>query len=703
MRGPSLTAVAVLLAAVAPGVADDALDTLQEQAVREAVALVAPAVVKIETSGGTDVIRAGRGPRSGVVRRGMGPTTGLIVSADGYVLSSAFNFANKPATIRVALPGLNERRVARVVATDQTRMLTLLKIADLPAGTKLPVPTAVPRADMQIGQTAIAVGRTLAMETDGPPSVSVGIISALDRIWGKVIQTDAKVSPTNYGGPLIDLQGRVQGVLVPASPQAEGETAGFEWYDSGIGFAVPLEDINAVLPRMKKGTEKEPVVLKRGFLGVTMKSGDMYEAAPVIGTVIPDSSAEKVGIRPGDSVTAIDGKPVRNFAQMQHLLGKRYEGDAVAVKVERDKKEVEFARVVLGSAEAAHPDPFLGILPLRDDPEPGVAIRYVYPKSPAEKAGLKEGDRIMKIAPPNAPAGTPLFALTRGRDQLLTAMRAFRPGQELKIEVKRKDGGKVETLTAKLAEVPADVPAKLPETASAGKALTRPGVKPPDKPAPAKKEKEETGTMKKTSPAADHTYWLYVPTNYDANIAHSVVVWFHPLGKGKQQDLEDFISSWETFCDDHHIILVCPQSENPRGWTPGEADFVMEAVKTVMSTYTVDMQRVVAHGMGVGGEMALYVAFQARAVIRAVAVVGASLSSNPREREGDSPLAVFLVVGGKDPIQPAVVQTRDRLAQLKYAVILREIAPLGHEYIDGKAGVPTLEELIRWIDSLDRL
>ncbi|MFO0930686.1 MAG: PDZ domain-containing protein, partial [Gemmataceae bacterium] len=386
-----------------------------------------------------------------------------------------------------------------------------------------------------------------------------------------------------------------------------------------------------------------------------------------------------------------------------HLLGKRYEGDAVAVKVERDKKEVEFARVVLGSAEAAYPDPFLGILPLRDDPEPGVAVRYVYPKSPAEKAGLKEGDRIMKIAPPNAPAGTPLFPITRGRDQLLTAMRAFRPGQELKVEVKRKDGGKVETLTAKLAEVPADVPAKLPETASAGKALTRPGVKPPDKPAPAKKEKEETGTMKKTSPAADHTYWLYVPTNYDANIAHSVVVWFHPLGKGKQQDLEDFISSWETFCDDHHIILVCPQSENPRGWTPGEADFVMEAVKTVMSTYTVDMQRVVAHGMGVGGEMALYVAFQARAVIRAVAVVGASLSSNPREREGDSPLAVFLVVGGKDPIQPAVVQTRDRLAQLKYAVILREIAPLGHEYIDGKAGVPTLEELIRWIDSLDRL
>ena len=102
----------------------------------------------------------------------------------------------------------------------------------------------------------MAVGRTLVGQVDQMPSVSVGIISALDRIWGKAIQTDAKVSPTNYGGPLIDLYGRVQGVLVPASPQAEGETAGFEWYDSGIGFAIPLEDINAFC-RDAQGHTKE--------------------------------------------------------------------------------------------------------------------------------------------------------------------------------------------------------------------------------------------------------------------------------------------------------------------------------------------------------------------------------------------------------------------------------------------------------------
>ena len=115
----------------------------------------------------------------------------------------------------------------------------------------------------------------------------VGIISALDRIWGRTIQTDAKISPTNYGGPLIDLYGRVQGVLVPASPRGDNETAGYEWYDSGIGFAVPLEDINSVLPRLMKGTEKVPVVLKRGMLGISMASQDQFDAAPVVGAVNP--------------------------------------------------------------------------------------------------------------------------------------------------------------------------------------------------------------------------------------------------------------------------------------------------------------------------------------------------------------------------------------------------------------------------------
>ena len=105
------------------------------------MARVAPCVVQIETQGGVDVVHAAGG---GMIRRGMGPTSGLIVSADGYIISSAFNFANKPTTIDVSVPGQKDRYPAKVVATDQTRMLTLLKIdADRPAraGARRPRPT----------------------------------------------------------------------------------------------------------------------------------------------------------------------------------------------------------------------------------------------------------------------------------------------------------------------------------------------------------------------------------------------------------------------------------------------------------------------------------------------------------------------------------------------------------------------------------
>jgi len=161
---------------------------LEEKAVKAAVRQVTPSVVQIETSGGTDVLVSG--PRGQPVRKAAGPTTGVIVGADGFVISSAFNFANKPASIFVALPGHKERYVAKAVATDKTRMLTLLKIE----ATGLPVPPVAPRAEIRIGQTALALGKTLDPVVDHPPSVSVGIISALSRIWGKAVQTDAKVT-----------------------------------------------------------------------------------------------------------------------------------------------------------------------------------------------------------------------------------------------------------------------------------------------------------------------------------------------------------------------------------------------------------------------------------------------------------------------------------------------------------------------------
>jgi S1-C subfamily serine protease/predicted esterase len=711
-------AAAGLLLPLAARAAEDQaeLAELQQKAVQAAVKKVAPSVVQIETSGGTDVITSGpTGPGGRTIHKGIGPTSGVVVSADGYVISSAFNFANKPTSIFVSVAGQKERFVAKVVATDQTRMLTLLKLVD---GKDLPVPTAAPKKELKIGQTAVAVGRTLSPTVDDPPSVTKGIISAIDRIWGRTVQTDAKISPANYGGPVVDLYGRVVGILVPASPRGEDETAGFEWYDSGIGFAVPLEDINAALPRMKKGTEKVPVVLKRGMLGITMKSQDQFEATPVVGAVNPTSAAERFGIKPNDLILAIDDKPVANLAQMLHALGSKYEGDSVTVKLKRGEEEITLKDVVLSSAVATYGQPFLGIVPMRDDTEAGVEVRYVYPKSPAESAGVKAGDRILKfgIGPPGQPPAN-LQPVTN-RDQLQARLDAAAPGMEVKLEVKRKDGGKTETLSAKLTELPDIVPDKLPEPGTIqdrkkeekkddnkGQARTTDGncqsfVRFDDE----KKDDEKkipTGLLKRTTGSGERTYFLYVPENYNPKVAHALVIWLHPANKGREKDIEAFVDpdTWGDYCDDNHFIVVAPTSENEKGWVPGDAEFIQQAVKDATDHYTIDKRRVVAHGMGVGGQMALYLGFHNRALVRGVATTGAALSGSPKEKVNNQPLAFFLVAGGKDPLKDAIADTKNVLKEHKYPVIHREIAEMGHEYLDRK----TLEELIRWIDSLDRM
>src|SRR5581483_5677713 len=119
--------------------------------------------------------------------------------------------------------------------------------------------------------------------------------------------------------------------------------------------------------------------LNRGILGVTMRSNDMYADEPIVGTVMPGSAAEAIGMKPGEKLLKIADKAVNNYAQVQHHLGNKYEGDKVSLEFERDKKAIEVKEVTLGGAVASFNQPFLGILPMRDDPEPGVEVRYVFP------------------------------------------------------------------------------------------------------------------------------------------------------------------------------------------------------------------------------------------------------------------------------------------------------------------------------------
>jgi S1-C subfamily serine protease len=681
---------ALRVTAQAPVGAD--LDDLQEKAMKAAVQKVAPCIVQIETTGGTDIIDTG--PKGQPVRKGVAPTTGLIVSPDGYIISSAFNFANKPSFILTALPGHKERLTAKVIATDHSRMLTLLKVE----ATGLPVPEPAPKKDIKVGQWSLALGRTWSA-ADSPPSVSVGIISAIDRIWGKAIQTDAKVSPVNYGGPLVDLHGRVQGVLVPLSPRAQDETAGLEWYDSGIGFAIPLEDVLRVLPRLKKGQD-----LNRGLLGFTPRDGDIYSTPPVVGTVLPLSAAALAGIKPGDTIIEVNGVKISRQAQVMHLLGTKYEGDTISIKIQRGKEEISLPNLKLSGVQISFAHSFIGFLPVRDDPELGVDVRYVYPKSAADAAGLKAGDRVLTIG-----AGQETPKPFAGRDGLMELLNFIVPGTEVKMEVRRKGEMKLDTLTLKLGEMPAGVPEELPEPATLKKALVprktvgpKPPIPPMEKKEEAKKEppkKPETGFLDRTNQARDHHYWLYVPENYDPNIAYALVVWLHPAGKNGEKDVKNMVDIWEKICQHNHMILVGPQAENESGWLRSEAGFIQEVVQDVLATYTIDRQRIVAHGWGSGGQQAFYLGFQARNLIRGVATTGAVLPGQAKENIANQRLSFFLIAGGKDPLAKSIADSKTKLLEKMFSVIYREVPDMGHQYSDAE----TLRELVRWIDSLDRL
>lgn len=677
-----------------------------ESAIKAAVERVAPTIVRIETSGGAEVIGSGRQG----VRKGVGPTTGLIVSADGYIMTSSFNFANKPSSIYVSIPGRPDKLVAKTIATDTTRMLTLLKVD----AKDLPVPTAAKKAEIKIGQWSVALGRALGVDENALPSVSVGIVSALGRMYGKALQTDAKVSPINYGGPVIAVDGTVQGILVPASPRGDTEVAGVEWYDSGIGFAVPLEDIFAVLPRMKK-----PEDLQRGLLGITGKTDDLYLEVVTVGTVAPDSAAAKAGIQPDDVISAIDGKPIQNYSQLQHILGPKYAGDAIALQVTRDGQVIDIPNIVLTAAITAQPNPDLGILPMRDDPEPGIAVRHVFPGTAAEKAGIKTGDRILKVGPV-APAGqrTPPMVTLPGhsRNRLASLIANLKVGSQLRLEIQRQGSDKTETVTVALASPPKELPSTIPPESTVAKAREKakgvPAPKGPmrkDADAPAEEPKGEdpmpkepkeieTGLIQRQNATLGREYWLYIPPNYTPDITHGLVVWLHPTGQGGK-DQERMVEIWKQFCADQHYILMGPRSQNETGWQASETEGITQDFNEVLGQYAIDRRRVVAHGMGTGGQMAFYLGFNARDLFRGVATTGAVLSSQPKDNEPARPLSFFIVAGDKDPLADEIKNATPALVEKRFPMYFRLIPEFGKEYMDQK----TLVEMCIWLDTLDRI
>ncbi len=633
---------------------DPAVVQAEQQAFREAIAVVDPVVVQVQTVGGTD--------RVGELFVGSGPSTGVIVSEDGYVVTSAFNFATKPSSVLVRL-GDGRSFAADVIATDHLRKLTLLKID----ASGLPTAEPFPKDEMKAGEWSIAVGRTYQVEI---PNVSIGIISAVDRVWGKAIQTDAKISPVNYGGPLVAIDGRIQGILVPMSVDDEEVTAGVDIYDSGIGFGIPMSDVMENVERLKAGKD-----IRQGLMGVQFQAQG-FQGRPLVGRVREGSPSEKAGLEKGDVIKSANGVAVSRVADFKQIIGRLYGGDELVLDVERDGKSVEL-KCQLVEELAPYVTPSLGIIPERllagqQKDQEGIVIRAVLERSPAEKAGLKNGDRIVRFD------GNDVKSLST----LSSVIRGGAVGQTVELAFVRDE--KEATVSVTLEKQSASVPAKL-------SAMVVSSGDSEDEEAP------KTGLLRKKLTGYEREYWAYVPDQFPKDFRFGVVMWLHPPGSTMQ---EEMLSVWSSVCRQRGLILLAPLADEGVDWNADDLVFMGDCLGDLEKTYQIDEDLLALHVH----EKSTQAGMQFLA-INSVKFEGVILLDNvtvlPKINNSPERKLMFLLVSPKsDELsvrfdQQSARRLRDGEIPVETVVDEFEKGP----YPD----VQVIELMGRWVDSLNRI
>jgi S1-C subfamily serine protease len=308
----------------------------------------APSVVHITTEKLARTLR-------GLARQPEGSGTGFVWDDAGTVVTNYHvvqSVVESGSNLKVALGG--ELYDGTVIGTSPQNDIAVVRIVGAPKDVKpLPVGTS---NDLKVGQFVLAIGNPYGFDS----SLSTGIISALDRTiatenaqMSGLIQTDAAINPGNSGGPLLDSAGRVVGMNT-AIYSPSGASA-------GIGFAVPVDVINEVVPALLDGRSAQRQMGVRIGETVRVDRSSGYSAGiPVMG-VEKGTGAEQAGMRPfefdrngnivawGDILLDVDGQPVRSMADLKRQLRGRKLGETVAVKVLRaeERQQVVELRVTL--------------------------------------------------------------------------------------------------------------------------------------------------------------------------------------------------------------------------------------------------------------------------------------------------------------------------------------------------------------------
>jgi serine protease Do len=270
--------------------------------------------------------------------------SGFLISPDGYLVTNehVVEDANK---ILVTLPG-GKRYNAEVIGTDHVSDIAFLKIE----GDNFPFIKIGNSANLIIGEWVIALGNPFGLfEINDQPTVTVGIISAVNRDWGKtesnrlyldMIQTDAAINTGNSGGPLVNALGEVIGMntfIFTGNKYREGSI--------GIGFAIPINRIMEIVEQIKgKGG-----IDRNYWFGFKVQSLNKLiiralklkiKDGAIVNRVFTGSSADKSGLQPGDIITEVNNQKIKDAENLQNILDNMdlQVGDRITLHIVRDNE-----------------------------------------------------------------------------------------------------------------------------------------------------------------------------------------------------------------------------------------------------------------------------------------------------------------------------------------------------------------------------
>ena len=265
--------------------------------------------------------------------------SGVIVTSSGYVLTNN-HVVETADEIEVALAD-GKKLLAKVVGNDPETDLAVLRID----GDKLPAIRFGSSEDLRVGDVVLAIGNPFGVGQ----TVTSGIVSALGRTglgintFENFIQTDAAINPGNSGGALVDAAGNLVGINTAIFSRSGGSI--------GIGFAIPVSTAKMVLEQIVKNGS-----VTRGWIGV-----EVQEITPpiaesfrlddprgaLIAGVLHGGPADKAGVKPGDILVEVQGKPVADPAGMLNLIAALAPGQAAKLRLKRQGKDVE-ASITVG-------------------------------------------------------------------------------------------------------------------------------------------------------------------------------------------------------------------------------------------------------------------------------------------------------------------------------------------------------------------